>query len=1044
MEGSQLVGLTQKKKKFSIRFTVGTLFIIATIATSLFAIALQYMFTKQMSEEHVLNKLVMATSDVSEYIQQVDQNAKSSARILSSVSNTLNHTFSEQEIRTLLVQVLKDNPLFYSIYFGNEQDDFYQIINLESSPIVRQRIEAAPQDRWVVIKISGQEQNRVRQTLYFSDTFKLTQERTEKSNYFPTRRPWYVGASVEQVFKTEPYLFKHLKITGQTYSIRAKQSVIGIDIVLSSISSKLTPAALGLPEESGVEAYVFHQSGEVIASNRVIQASKTSVDTSRIILSEQEQALIDATPALLTSNQLDWRPYDYAKAGEPQGYAIDLLQLMAAKLGITLEFVNGFDSLSLLNKLESDELDIVHSLTDLSAGAYQLKLFETPLALATRSEQLPSKPERVFGVLAGHDFSKQLRRVAPDANIIQFEESQDARQALVSGKITVLVDAQQALEQLQKTTSLPIHLHPFFNDTQIPFYLAVSAPHRQLIPLFSKALQSITPSEYAQLTNKWYQQVRDNRVPHHELFELSQSSSKQNRIQKRELDGEQAFLYVSALNGQAGEQSEYLAVVVPQALVMAEVYQRLYTTVGVTMLVMAALLPVSWIFGSPIVNPIRQLTQQTKKIKQRDFDHVELIDSQIKEVWHLSKSIQEMANEIKQREQQQQAFVDAFIQLIAQAIDDKSPYTAGHCNRVPELGMMLANAAEEASSGKFKTFRFENDNQRREFKIAAWLHDCGKITTPEHIVDKGTKLEANYNRIHEVRMRFEVLWRDAEITFLQSQLAQSMGKDEALEQLRNTKRQLQEDFEFVAAANVGGEFMSEEKVSRIKQIATQTWQRHFDDRLGLSPFEELNRTQSHTRLPVTENLLSDRPEHVIKRIRPLVFDPSFGINVDIPEHQYNLGEIYNLSISRGTLTAEDRFKINEHMISGIKMLEALPFPAELSKVPRYASTHHETLKGTGYPRKLSAEDLSIPERILVIADIFEALTAADRPYKKAKPVSVAIDILHKMAIDEHVDMDLFKLFLESGVYRDYAEQFLPEAQIDEVDIGKYFTEQKVA
>ncbi|MEF1175091.1 HD-GYP domain-containing protein, partial [Vibrio sinaloensis] len=150
------------------------------------------------------------------------------------------------------------------------------------------------------------------------------------------------------------------------------------------------------------------------------------------------------------------------------------------------------------------------------------------------------------------------------------------------------------------------------------------------------------------------------------------------------------------------------------------------------------------------------------------------------------------------------------------------------------------------------------------------------------------------------------------------------------------------------------------------------------------------------------------------------------------------------SISRGTLTAEDRFKINEHMISGIKMLEALPFPAELSKVPRYASTHHETLKGTGYPRKLSAEDLSIPERILVIADIFEALTAADRPYKKAKPVSVAVDILHKMALDEHVDMDLFKLFLESGVYRDYAEQFLPEAQIDEVDISKYFTEQKVA
>jgi len=238
--------------------------------------------------------------------------------------------------------------------------------------------------------------------------------------------------------------------------------------------------------------------------------------------------------------------------------------------------------------------------------------------------------------------------------------------------------------------------------------------------------------------------------------------------------------------------------------------------------------------------------------------------------------------------------------------------------------------------------------------------------------------------------------------------------------------------------------MGQEEVERIKQIAGRTWQRNFDDRLGLSPFEDLNKPQSDVVLPTTEPLLSDKPEHIQKRIRPLEFDEKFGIKVDVPEHQYNLGEIYNLSISRGTLTAEDRFKINEHMISGIKMLEALPFPKELSRVPRYASTHHETLKGTGYPRRLSAEELSIPERVLVIADIFEALTAADRPYKKAKPVSVAIDILYKMALDEHVDMELFLLFLESGVYMDYAQAFLPQSQIDEVDINQYLSKQRVA
>lgn len=1043
MEGLQLVGLKNNNQRFSIRFTVGTLFIIATVITSLFAIGLQYAFTKQMSEEHVLSKLVMATTDVSEYIQDVDLNAKSSARILSSLSKTIDHQFSESETKALLVQVLKDNPLFYSIYFGTDDEYFYQIINLESSSIVRQRIEAGPRDRWVVIRITGDEQNRIRETHYFTEQFELTNARTQASNYFPTRRPWYSGAKSQDVFKTEPYLFKHLKITGQTYSIKAKTAVIGIDIVLSSISSKLTPESLGLPSGSGVEAYVFHQSGEVIASNQHHEETKQA-PVSRLRLSLLEQEIIRSKPNLLISNQLDWRPYDYARAGEPQGYSVELLQLMASKLGLKLEFINGFDSASLYGKLRSNELDLAHSLTGLYKGATQLLLFEEPLALATQSKSLPGVQEMVFGVLAGHDFSDQIKQVNPNARVKVFDDSRDAHQALIKSEINVLVDTERALTQLEQTTRTSIYLHPFFNQSKVPFYLAVNDRHRDLLPLFSKALQTITPSEWNRLEEKWYQQVHDNRIPHQELYDLSRSEMLQDTIQHKKLNGESAFLYVSALNEQDNRNTEYLAVVVPESIVMEQVYQRLYTTVGVTILAMCALLPVAWIFGSPIVKPIRQLTQQTKKIKRREFDQVKLVDSNIKEVWHLSKSIQEMSQEIKRHEIQQQEFVEAFIQLIAQAIDDKSPYTAGHCNRVPELGMMLAKAAEESTQGKFAAFGFENENQRREFKIAAWLHDCGKITTPEHIVDKGTKLEANYNRIHEVRMRFEVLWRDAEIAFLQTQLSGSMGKQEALEQLHEKKRNLQSDFEFIASANVGGEFMSDDKVERIKQIAEQSWQRHFDDQLGLSPFEELNRTKSEAALPATEKLLSDRPEHIIKRIRPLVFDPSFGINVEVPEYQYNLGEVYNLSISRGTLTAEDRFKINEHMISGIKMLEALPFPAELSKVPRYASTHHETLKGTGYPRKLSADDLSIPERILVIADIFEALTAADRPYKKAKPVSVAVDILHKMALDQHIDMDLFKLFLESGVYQTYAEQFLPESQIDEVDISQYLSEQKVA
>jgi hypothetical protein len=288
-----------------------------------------------------------------------------------------------------------------------------------------------------------------------------------------------------------------------------------------------------------------------------------------------------------------------------------------------------------------------------------------------------------------------------------------------------------------------------------------------------------------------------------------------------------------------------------------------------------------------------------------------------------------------------------------------------------------------------------------------------------------------------------VLWRDAEITALRKQLEGEIPTDQIAEELAITKKKLQDDFAFIATSNVGGEFMSDDKVARIHSIAETTWTRNFDDQLGLSPIEAMNRVPNSS-LPAKEQLLSDRPEHIVKRDRPLEFDPKHQIKMDVPEHLYNLGEIYNLSISRGTLTVEDRFKINEHMIGTIKMLESLPFPKELSRVPRYASTHHETLKGTGYPRKLTAEDLSIPERILVISDIFEALTASDRPYKKAKPISAAIDIMHKMALDEHIDIELFRLFLTSETHIRYAEIYLNLEQIDSVDVSKYLQKSAAA
>ncbi|MCC9661403.1 hypothetical protein LPA49_12655 [Pseudoalteromonas sp. MB41] len=486
------------------------------------------------------------------------------------------------------------------------------------------------------------------------------------------------------------------------------------------------------------------------------------------------------------------------------------------------------------------------------------------------------------------------------------------------------------------------------------------------------------------------------------------------------------------------DNDDFFTVLVAKEDVLAVIREKIRISILITSLCLLLLLPISWFFASSIVNPILKLVGENKKIQQREYKNVSTLSSSILEIHYLANSMVDMSRSIEKHENSQKALMESFVELIAQAIDDKSPYTAGHCERVPELGIWLANAASDSTDPAFAEFAFENEDEKREFRLAAWLHDCGKITTPEHIVDKGTKLETIYNRIHEIRTRFEVLLRDAKINYYEKLLENPTHEETLQQQLDAETDKLHADFAFIATCNVGSEFMDDEQLARLKDVACIKWHRHFDATLGLSPLEEMRfadlKGQS---LPVEETLLSDKPSDLITHHKAVEYDANLGIKMSVPEYKYNLGELYNLQIRSGTLTAEDRFKINEHVISTIRMLNNVPFPEELARVPRYASTHHETLKGTGYPRKLSADDLSIPERVLVLADIFEALTAADRPYKKAKPLSVAIDILAKMVDDDHIDRDVFKLFLSSGIYLEYAKRYLSPEQIDNVDIAKY-------
>jgi len=384
------------------------------------------------------------------------------------------------------------------------------------------------------------------------------------------------------------------------------------------------------------------------------------------------------------------------------------------------------------------------------------------------------------------------------------------------------------------------------------------------------------------------------------------------------------------------------------------------------------------------------------------------------------------------------ALLDGFIQVIAGAIDAKSPYTGGHCQRVPVLTRMLDEAAAASDDPPFHDYR-PTEADREALHIAAWLHDCGKVTTPEYVVDKATRLETLYDRIHEIRMRFEVLKRDAWIRYWQG-IAEGGDEGALKERLESTLTELDEEFAFVAACNDGDLEMTPERVARLHRIGRRTWLRTLDDTLGVSPEEHKRKERNGSRkLPVEEPLLADRPEHLVgwNPKEPAVDNGRWRFRMEVPRYRFNRGELHNLSIEHGTLTEEERYLINQHIVQTILMLDQLPYPRHLRQVPEIAGGHHERMDGTGYPRRLKGREMPLQARMMAIADVFEALTAADRPYKRPKKLSEAVRILWFMKQEGHIDPDLFELFLRSGVYLEYAKTYLPPEQVDEVEIEAY-------
>ncbi|GEA49348.1 hypothetical protein VIN01S_01520 [Vibrio inusitatus NBRC 102082] len=1039
------------KRRFSIKFTVISLFIITTCLTAIVAIGLQYYFSKQQALISAQHKYKDVAEVVSREVKSLDTVFSTLTLLLSGLEQDFER-FDENVIaRDAFARLMQNDNLFYSAYIARDNGHFYQLINLDSALELRQDLNAIASDRWVLIEVHSLEKNKT--TSYFTKDFQLRDQVTEGSKFNAVRRPWFLGAQNNKIYKTEPYLFHNIQVSGQTYASKipnsAYGSVLGIDVMAETLSARIKARLGDSINQLSADFHVYDATGALKASSndrKLLPLPKVTP----LVLTAEQKSFVDSAGSIEVSSQTDWPPLDFAVRGAPAGYFVDVMRIISLKTGVSFKFINGVSWSELVEEFRQGDIDILSPVAD---NVFNRQAGELSLPLATfdfgvtvfgdSHSQLNQLSGKKLGILKGWSIIEDIEVNHPDIQIIELDNLYTGLLSLYSGEVDAVIDLQVILESTIKQhffkglTTRVVDSKKELNSANT-FHMATKNISPEVRVILNLAIESFSDDEVQFLQEKWFSKNSPSGVvPYEFLIDATKDESLRDALHQFEADGKNHYAYIRQIDlFEKGE--EYMSITIPvESLLDAALSNVVSATLGSAAL-LALLIPLARVFSRPIVVPILALIEETKKVRGRQYASVNPVSSRIIEIHQLSESISTTANELSKYEQQQQEFVDAFIKLIAQAIDDKSPYTAGHCNRVPELAIMLVEHAEKASDGTFADFQFATDAQRREFRIAAWLHDCGKITTPEHIVDKGSKLEANYNRIHEIRTRFEVMIRDQIIAFYQQQ---SPDIDPDLDEaLQADIEQLKLEFADVAKANVGGEFMEDASVERIKQIATRSWTRYLDDQIGLSP-EEQRRLEARgirSVTPAKESLLADKEEHLFKHPSLIEYDPSYEIKMKVPELLANQGEVYNLTVRKGTLTEEDRFKINEHIISTIKMLERMPFPDDLSKVPRYASTHHETMKGTGYPRQLKGEALSIPERIMALADVFEALTAADRPYKTAKKLSESLKIMKFMVLDEHLDRDTYRLFLSSETYLVYAEKYLEPEQIDEVNIEEYW------
>ena len=962
-------------RQYPLKLTISTIFIVIAIILGVGVSLLNYSKTSDI--------ILSSAEEVYEQIaQELQQDFKATYAPLGitlqlfSQSPIVKSVTLEERLQYLstLKTIINSNASIYSVGIAFPDGDAFIASSLDSDQ-KRNHFSAPDEATMLIVSVDSNENGkRIATRLFYDHALNEIARNTKPTDFNPFDRPWYQQAT-DRPSATRPYLFKEVEVPGLAVMVKAEATgvVVALNITLENLAKKIA----GYQITPSSEVVLINAEGETYAYK----------SPGQIIIDSDLNGL-----SLASLKQLDSKVLNHLSG-----------KLKPVEQDFDFEFDGRrwIGSTRIVARPGSIDLFalMVSPVDELLAEAVSIRWQSLMTALLIILLFIPV----IFYI--ARRISEPLHNLATDTRqIARFEFEKVQRE---HSFVKEVEDLDQAMNMMSTTINRFINLiSSLAGEQDLDALLKSVTLETRSISRADGALTYLFDETDTLMKPTVLFTGNDEPLPTESLPALNMQD-----CERLLGTGDSNNSHMISLSGDSDNKLSPLL--------------ELLDSPTLDVLVM------------PLANRNRELIGLLCMISKQQSTAGTNDDSRIAFIEALS-GFAAVTLESRQMLRMQEALLNAFIKLIAGAIDAKSPYTGGHCQRVPEITLLLARAACKSDDPRFRDFNL-NDKQWQALEIACWLHDCGKVTTPEYVVDKSTKLETIYDRIHEIRMRFEVLKRDAIINYWQ-QLSAGGNEKTLKDALDKALKELDEDFAFVAECNEGGEFMAEDKVERLNRIAERTWMRTLDDRIGIS-WEELGRKNRAEKpeLPVEEKLLTDKPEHVIERQdhERMPDDNPWGFRLDTPEYKYNRGELYNLSIARGTLSEEERFKINEHMVQTIVMLNKLPYPRHMKDIPDIAGCHHETLDGKGYPKRLTKDETPITGRMMTIADIFEALTASDRPYKKAKKLSEAIRILSFMKKDNHIDPDLFELFLSSGVYLDYANKFLDPEQIDNVDISDY-------